>query len=81
MRNVGELCLLTALVCSGFGAFAGIACRVWLHRWMKRAGLLCGIMAVACLSGAIAILARALLIRDFDYEYVASYSSSLRSWQ
>jgi cytochrome c-type biogenesis protein CcmF len=48
---------------------------------MKRAGILCGILAVACLSGAIVILGRALLIRDFSYEYVASYSSSLLSWQ
>ena len=33
-------------------AFVGIACRAWVHPWMKRAGILCGIMAVACLSGA-----------------------------
>lgn len=81
MRNIGELCLLMALVCSGYGAFVGIACRVWAHPRMKRVGILCGIMAVACLSGAIVILGRALLIRDFHYEYVASYSSSLLSWQ
>ncbi|HLN32551.1 MAG TPA: cytochrome c-type biogenesis CcmF C-terminal domain-containing protein [Gemmataceae bacterium] len=81
MRNIGELCLLMALVCSGYGAFTGIASRVWVHPWMKRAGFLCGIMAVACLSGAIVILGRALLIRDFDYEYVANYSSTLLSWQ
>jgi cytochrome c-type biogenesis protein CcmF len=48
---------------------------------MKRAALLCGIMAVACLTAAMSILARALLIRDFQYEYVASYSSGLLSWQ
>jgi cytochrome c-type biogenesis protein CcmF len=48
---------------------------------MKRAALLCGIAAVACLSGAIAILGRALFLRDFQYEYVASYSSGLLSWQ
>jgi cytochrome c-type biogenesis protein CcmF len=48
---------------------------------MKRAGILCGIMAAACLSGAIVILGRALLIRDFHYEYVLSYSSKLLSWQ
>jgi cytochrome c-type biogenesis protein CcmF len=48
---------------------------------MKRAGILCGIMTVACLSGAIVILGRALLTRDFQYEYVASYSSRLLSWQ
>jgi cytochrome c-type biogenesis protein CcmF len=80
MRNVGELCLLMALVCSGYGAFVGIACRVWMHPWMKRAGILCGIMTVACLSSAVVILGRALLNRDFQYEYVANYSSRLLSW-
>jgi cytochrome c-type biogenesis protein CcmF len=81
MRDIGELCLLIALVCSGYGAFVGIADHVWRHSWTKRAGILCGIMAVACLSGAIVILGRALLTRDFQYEYVASYSSRLLSWQ
>src|SRR5690349_17215005 len=81
MRNVGELCLLFALVCSGYGALVGITCRLWAHPWFKRAGFLCGIVAVACLSGAIVILGRALLITDFRYEYVASYSSTLLSWQ
>jgi cytochrome c-type biogenesis protein CcmF len=48
---------------------------------MKRAGIFCGIIAFACLSSAIFILGRALLIRDFHYEYVSSYSSRLLSWQ
>jgi cytochrome c-type biogenesis protein CcmF len=80
MRNIGELCLLLALVCSGYGAFVGFACRVGIHPWMKRAGLFCGILTVAYLSGAMVILGRALLIRDFQYEYVVSYSSRLLSW-
>lgn len=81
MRNLGELCLLIALVCSGYGAFVGITCRFWANPWMKRAALLCGITAVVSLSAAIAILERALLLRDFQFEYVANYSSSLLSWQ
>jgi cytochrome c-type biogenesis protein CcmF len=81
MRDVGELCLLLALVCSGYGAFVGIPCRIWSASWAQRAGILCGIVTVVCLSGAMVILGRALLIRDFQYEYVANYSSKLLSWQ
>jgi cytochrome c-type biogenesis protein CcmF len=80
MRNVGEFCLLLALVCSGYGAFVGFALPVGIHPWMKRAGLFCGILTVACLSGAMVILGRALLMRDFQYEYVVSYSSRLLWW-
>jgi cytochrome c-type biogenesis protein CcmF len=74
MRSVGEVCLLIALVCAGYGAFVAIA------RRKQRAGIFCGVTAVVCLSGAVMILGRALLIRDFHYEYVASYSSTLLSW-
>lgn len=80
MRNVGEVCLLIALVCSGYGAFVAIACGSWVPRRAQVAGLLCGTVAVACLSGAVIILGRALLARDFHYEYVASYSSTLLAW-
>jgi cytochrome c-type biogenesis protein CcmF len=80
MRSIGQLCLLVSLLCSGYGAFVAIACREWVHPWLKRAGILCGLLAAACLSGAMVILGRALLIRDFQYEYVANYSSKLLPW-
>ncbi len=80
MRNVGELCLLLALVASGYGAFVGIACRICAHPWYRRAAFLCGVLAVACLTGAVAILSQALLSRDFQYEYVVHYASSLLPW-
>src|SRR5579885_778864 len=80
MRNVGELCLLVAVVASGYGAFVGLACRIGTHPWYRRAALLCGILAVGCLTGAVVILSQALLSRDFQFEYVTHYASTLLPW-
>jgi cytochrome c-type biogenesis protein CcmF len=81
MRDIGEICLLMALVCSGYGAFVGVAWRAWNRPWMRRATVLCGIATVVCLSCAMVILGRALLTRDFRFAYVASYSSNSLPWQ
>jgi cytochrome c-type biogenesis protein CcmF len=81
MRSVGQLCLLTALVCSAYTAFVYVACRFRPQRVLQRAATICGLTACISLSGAIAILAFALLQKDFSFDYVAHYSSRHLSWQ
>ncbi len=81
MTSVGQLCLLTALVCSGYAAFVHLACRVQTHGRLRRAAAVCGLAAFAALSGAVLILAWALVARDFRFDYVAHYSSRLLPWQ
>jgi cytochrome c-type biogenesis protein CcmF len=80
MITLGQLCLLTALVCSGYAAFVAVACRPCPHRLLQRAAVTCGLAALISLSGVVLILARALLVRDFHFDYVAQYSSNYLSW-
>ncbi len=80
MRDIGKLCLLVALVCSGYGAFVCLAYRVRAHPFLKRASIACGIATLIAVTGAMAILARALLAKDFQYEYVADYTSKWLPW-
>ena len=80
MRSVGQLCLLTALVSSGYGAYVYLAFRVQVHPFLKRAAAVCGLGAIVSLSGAVGILVWALLEKNFDFQYVAQYSSRLLPW-
>jgi cytochrome c-type biogenesis protein CcmF len=77
MTTLGQLCLLIALVGSGYAAFACLAGWRGQHRAVLRSGLWAAWAAVAALSGASAILARALAAKDFRFEYVAQYSDAL----
>ncbi len=81
MRSIGQLCLLIALVCSAYPACINLACRTRLPRLFRRIALACAWTAFLSLSGATAILARALLENDFEFDYVAHYSSRLLPWQ
>lgn len=80
MRSVGQFCLLAALVSSGYAAFVHTAFR-GRAGGLRRAGTVCGLAAVACLTAVVAILGWALYRRDFSYDYVAHYSSRLLPWQ
>jgi cytochrome c-type biogenesis protein CcmF len=81
MLSIGQLCLLAALVCSGYAAFAAIASRFRPHRLLQRAATASGLMALALLTGVVVILAWALVTTDFRFDYVVHYSSRLLPWQ
>jgi cytochrome c-type biogenesis protein CcmF len=81
MGSTGQLCLLTALVCSGYAAFVCLAFRIRPHRLLQRLTATCGVVAFVSLGGAVGLLAWALLTKDFTLDYVAHYSSRLLPWQ
>jgi cytochrome c-type biogenesis protein CcmF len=77
MTTLGQLCLLIALVGSGYAAFACITGWRGGHGAVLKGGLVAAWAALGGLSGAAAILARALLVKDFRFDYVARYSDAL----
>jgi cytochrome c-type biogenesis protein CcmF len=81
MGSTGQLCLLTALVCSGYAAFVCLAFRIRQHRLLQRLAATSGVVAFFSLCGAVGLLAWALLTKDFSLDYVARYSSRLLPWQ
>jgi cytochrome c-type biogenesis protein CcmF len=77
MTTLGQLCLLIALVGSGYAAFACIAGWRGGYGAVLKGGLVAAWAALGGLSGAAAILAGALLVKDFRFDYVARYSDAL----
>ena len=80
MNTLGQLGLLGALVCSGYAAFACIAGSRRGHGAIQRSGTLAAVAAVAALTGVTAVLVRALLARDFAFDYVAQHCDRLLPW-
>ena len=80
MTSLGHLCLLSALVGSGYAAFACIAGARRDHRFMVRSGLWAAFLAVFSLTAATGLLAWALLTKDFHFQYVTQYSDPLLPW-
>ena len=80
MTAFGQLCLLTAFVANGYGAFACFVAWRRQHLLLQRAGTGAGIAGVLALTLVSVILTVALLTRDFRFAYVAQYSSRLLPW-
>jgi cytochrome c-type biogenesis protein CcmF len=80
MRSLGQFCLLASLVCAGYASFVYLACQGQRHVRLNRIATIAGLTACVALTGVIVILTWALLGRDFSFDYVARYSSSLLSW-
>jgi cytochrome c-type biogenesis protein CcmF len=78
--TLGELCLLGALVASGYAAFACIVGEWRGHQAVSRSGACSAVAGVLALSGVTGVLAWALLVKDFRFAYVAEYSSRLLPW-
>ena len=80
MTTFGQLCLLAAFVASGYAALPA--------SWAGNANIVCcnapesapALSAFWLLTLVSAILAEALLIKDFRFAYVAQYSSRLLPW-
>ena len=81
MTTLGQICLLVALVGSGFGAFACMVGWSSSHRVLAKSGVVAATAGVAALSMVAAVLAWALVARDFSFTYVAQYSSRELPWQ
>jgi cytochrome c-type biogenesis protein CcmF len=84
MTVVGQLCLLLAMICSGYAAFAAILSNVPGTRrrpdTLSRSALIAGLAAFAALTAIVAILAHALVTKNFAFEYVGEYSDPLLPW-
>ncbi len=81
MRVLGEVCLLTCLVASGYAAFLSLLGARGGSIWRPRLAASTAVVGFAALTITLAALAWALVSRDFSYEYVANYSSRLLPWQ
>jgi cytochrome c-type biogenesis protein CcmF len=81
MRVFGEICLLTCLVATGYAAFLSILATRDVTDWRPRRAASAALVGFAALTVTLAILAWALVSRDFSYAYVANYSSRLLPWQ
>jgi cytochrome c-type biogenesis protein CcmF len=76
----GQLCLLAAFVASGYAAFACLVGWRGQHPRLNRAGAGAAAASVLALTLVSAILAVALLLKDFRFAYVAQYTSRSLSW-
>jgi cytochrome c-type biogenesis protein CcmF len=81
MRVLGEICLLLSLVTTGYAAFVSILRQGDAHPLRKRVALFAAVIGLLALTVTMIILARALVSRDFRFEYVAQYASRLLPWQ
>jgi cytochrome c-type biogenesis protein CcmF len=80
MTVVGQFCLLLAMVCSGYAAFAAILGARSNSRSLSRSAIYAAIIAFVALTAIVIILAHALVIKDFRFEYVTEYSDPLLPW-
>jgi cytochrome c-type biogenesis protein CcmF len=80
MTSIGQLCLLTAMICSGYAAFAAIVGARSENRGLGRSAVVAAFTAVATLTVVVIVLARALVTKDFRFEYVTEYSDPLLPW-
>lgn len=80
MRALGELCLLSAFVGSGFAAFACALGWHRQHRGLRATGAGAAVCSVVGLTAVMLVLAWALFQKDYRYAYVSQYSSELLPW-
>ena len=80
MTIFGQLCLLIAFIGSGYAAFASIAGQRSKLRLISRSGTLAAVAAALALTAALAMLAWALVVKDFRFAYVAQYSNRQLAW-
>ncbi len=81
MRVIGEVCLLTCLVASGYSAILSLLGARGENVSRHRLAASTAVLGFSALSVTLTTLAWALVSRDFSYEYVAHYSSRLLPWQ
>lgn len=80
MTAIGQLCLLIALVSSGYAAFACMAGTWARHSGVVRSGFWAASASVFVLTATVVLLAWALVTKDFCFQYVALYSDATLPW-
>ncbi len=80
MTTIGQVCLLSAFVAVGYAAFACLLGARWEHRKLLRTGFASAAVGMFALTVVVAVLAWALLVKDFSFNYVAQYSSRRLPW-
>ena len=80
MTTLGQLCLLVAMTCSGYAAFAAIVGARNEDRRLGRSAWGAALAAFAAISIVIMLLAYALVAKDFRFQYVTEYSDPLLPW-
>ena len=80
MIVLGQLCLLIAFVGSGHAAFACFAGWRSGHHGVRTSGLWAAAVALGALTATTAVLATALVTRDFRFQYVMEYSDQHLPW-
>ncbi len=80
MRLMGQICLLSAFVSVGFAAFACWIGARWQRPRLLRTGVVSAVTGMFALTVVLTVLAWALLVRDFSFQYVSQYSSRLLPW-
>jgi len=80
MRIFGQLCLLAAFVAFGYAGFAHVAGGVRPQRFLLRSGVVAAWLALVGLTATMGVLAWALVTKNFEFEYVVHYSSTLLPW-
>jgi cytochrome c-type biogenesis protein CcmF len=80
MTSMGQLCLLIAMICAGYAAFAAIVGARSENRGLGRSAVAAAFMATASLTVVVTVLAYALVVKDFRFEYVTQYSDRLLPW-
>jgi len=80
MTSMGQLCLLMAMICSGYAAFAAIVGARSESRGLGRSAIGAACTAFVALTVVIVVLGYALVTKDFRFEYVTQYSDPLLPW-
>ena len=80
MTILGQLSLLIAFAGSGFASFACIAGARTDGEALCRAGRRAGQVGVLGLTAGLIVLGQALYFKNFEFAYVAQYSSRLLPW-
>jgi len=80
MRILGEVALLAAFVAGGYAAFACLAAQLARRTHLVRSGVAAAGAACLGLTITLAVLAWALVVKDFQFEYVAQYTSRELPW-
>ncbi len=80
MTSLGQFCLLVALVGSGYAAFACMIGGRGGPRLVVRSGVWAAAASILALTTAVVLLAQALIVKDFRFQYVTEYSDALLPW-
>jgi cytochrome c-type biogenesis protein CcmF len=80
VTTIGQITLLIAFIAACYSVFACGASGRSAFRRLQRGGLAAALIAVVALTALLVIIARALIVKDYRFDYVAQYSSRSLPW-